>query len=63
MLVNVDYAYSVREWGEDTFDVDDPKDMLDVEEYVRDELELKFGPEAVITDIVIEKVEEIKLNG
>jgi len=62
MLVNVDYAYSVREWGEDAYDVDDPKDLIDIEGYIRDSLEAEFGPDAVITDIVIENVKEVKLN-
>lgn len=62
MLVNVDYSYSIREWGSDAFDVEDPKDLIDIEGYVRDDLEAIFGKEGIITDIVIEKVEEVKLN-
>lgn len=62
MLVDVDYAYSVREWGSDTFDVDDPKDEIDIEEFIRDELEGLLGKEAVVTDISIESVKEVKLN-
>lgn len=63
MLVNVDYAYSIREWGSGTFDVEDPKDLIDIEGFIRDDLEATFGKEEVITDIVIEEVKDVTLNG
>lgn len=60
MLVNVDYSYSIRDG--DIFDVEDPKDLMLIEGYIRDDLEAIFDKVDVFS-IVIDKVEEVKLNG
>lgn len=63
MLVDIDYAYSIREWGSDTFEVEDPKDYLTLEGLIRDELEAVYGKEAHVTEINIENVKAVRLDG
>lgn len=58
MLVDVDYLYSVREWGSDTFEVEDPDDRVLIEGLVKDELDRVLGGEDV-SDIKIEKIKKV----
>lgn len=59
MLVDVDYLYSVREWGSDTFEVEDPDDRVLIEGLVKDELKLIYGEEGIVSDIKIEKIKKV----
>lgn len=59
MLVDVDYTYHMKEWGDDRFEVEDPSDLDFIKGYIRDDLEATFGAEG-IADIEITRVKEVK---
>lgn len=62
MLVDVDYAYSVKEWGSDTFEVEDPDDRVLIEGLIKDELDRILGEG--VCDIKIEQIKKVvRLDG